>query len=492
MQHPLVYEVNARWWLSELSASTGKAIRLGDVPEGELERIRHFGFTHVWLMGVWNVGTRSRATALGDPELHRIGADTLPHFSEQDIAGSPFAVADYKAARQLGGDVGLRELRRRLNKAGLKLILDFVPNHVGLDHHWLANHPEWFVHRTEPVPETFRVPTSAGELWVAHGKDPNFPAWCDTAQLDYRRPEVRAAMIEQIKDLASRCDGLRCDMAMLLLNDVFVQTWQQFPCSQPPPATEFWEKAIAGVRSVRQDFLMIAEAYWNLEERLQALGFDYTYDKQLYDRLVAHDSAGAQRHLLENTPKFIGSSVHFLENHDEARITTLLSLAEHKAAALLTFSLPGMRLIFQGQTDGVRIHTRVQLGRRAAEEPNLEIEALYERLLGALAGTAVGHGEGSIRTPVPAWADNPTWQDLVAVQWRKEGPEFDLVVVNLAPHSVQCYVPLDVPELESFNWRMEDLLGQEKYERYGDDLRQQGVYLDVPPHAAQLFVFKRL
>src|SRR5437773_11156308 len=138
-------------------------------------------------------------------------------------------------------------------------------------------------------------------------------------------------MLDLLKSLAERCDGVRCDMAMLLFNDVFARTWERFPVPGSVPVSEFWATAILEVKQAHPDFIFLAEAYWGLEGRLQALGFDYTYDKTLYDRLIARDSAPS--HLRNLPPKFIAASAHFLENHDEPRIASMLSPAEHQAAA---------------------------------------------------------------------------------------------------------------------------------------------------------------
>lgn len=492
MKYPLVYELNVRCWLRELSARAGQVIRLGNVPAAEFADWQARGFTHVWPMGLWEVGPRSRTECLANPDLRRACAESLPDFHEADLLGSPYAAAAYRVARELGGDAGLRAFRQRLHAAGLKLLVDFVPNHVGLDHPWVHDHPQWFVHSTRPAPETFRQSTDAGELWIAHGKDPNFPAWTDTAQLDYRRPDTRVAVGEALQALARRCDGVRCDMAMLLLNDVFVQTWRDFPASEPPPATEFWAKALRTVKAAQPDFLFVAEAYWGLEPRLQELGFDYTYDKQLYDHVVARDYRGLHRHLATRPPAFQRASLHFLENHDEPRIATRLSPAEHRAAALLTLGLPGARLVHDGQLTGARLRALIQLGRRPPEPVDPEVQAAYDHLLRALADSAVGHGEGKLLAPRPAWGENPTWENFVVVLWQREAPDFDLVVVNLTPCRSQCYAPLEAPNLTQYNWRLADRLGEERYERYGDDLESQGLFLDVPPHAGQLFHFQPL
>ena len=231
MNFPLVYEVNTRCWLREVSQRTGTKVRLGSVPETELEPWLDARFTHVWLMGVWEVGPRSRAEAAGNPDLIRRARAALPDFRDQDLGGSPYAIVGYRVARELGGEAGLAAFRRQLRQRGIELILDFIPNHVGLDHPWVTTAPERFVCGAPGTPGAFNSVHTAHAPWLLHGRDPCFEPWTDTAQLDLRRPDTRAALIEEMLTVADRCGGLRCDMAMLLLNDVFAQTWGAFPTS---------------------------------------------------------------------------------------------------------------------------------------------------------------------------------------------------------------------------------------------------------------------
>jgi hypothetical protein len=504
MPCPLLYEVNTRCWLRELSDRVGAPVTLGQIPDPELAALRERGVTHLWLMGVWTTGPRSRARALA-AELWPSYRAALPDCAEADVAASPYAVARYQVAENLGGNEALRAFRSRLREMGIKLVLDFVPNHVGLDHPWVSARPELFVHGPPRASGTFVQKTSRGSAWLAHGRDPYFPPWTDTVQLDYRRGSAREAMIRQLAAVAELCDGARCDMAMLVLRDVFERTWTAFP---PAPADasgdaaasaasearagseEFWSLAIATVRNTNPDFLFLAEAYWGLEGRLRSLGFDYTYDKELYDALVRRDAGQVSGHLLRAQPGDVEGGAHFLENHDEPRIATLLSSEEHRAAALLTLALPGLRFLHQGQLEGAGIRTPIQLLRRRVEQPRQEIKAMYDRLLTALSRAAVGRGRGVILTPRPAWAGNPTAQNMVLVQWQASPPDFSLAVVNLAPHRSQCYAPLNPEGLADQNWRLTDLLGCEEYRRSGTELARGGLYLDVPGHAAQLFDFK--
>ena len=491
MPHPLLYEVNTRCWLRALSDRSGAAITLANVPDSELAGWQKLGFTHIWLMGAWTSGPRARAEALKHPELRRAYDEVLPGWQEADVTGSPYAIGDYQVPPALGGEAGLGKFRERLHEHGLKLLLDFVPNHVGLDHPWVSERPDLFVQSLGDALGTFAQRTRAGVRWLAHGRDPYFAPWTDAVQVDYRRPAARSMMTQLLQSIAGRCDGVRCDMAMLVLNDVFAKTWEGFPiANHQAPAAEFWASAIPTVKEAHPGFLFLAEAYWGLEARLQTLGFDYTYDKALYDGLVSRDAAGVQNHLLGMPPGAVAGSAHFLENHDEPRIASLLSLPEHRAAALLVLGLPGMRFLYDGQLSGARLKIPVQLARRPEEPSQAELEDLYKQLLMTLPGTAVGQGRRQLSKPRAAWPDNQTWQNFVIVQWQRQAPEFDLVVVNLAPHRGQCYASLSLESLAAHNWAMKDLLGQECHKRSGDDLQNQGLYLDLPAHGAQLFHFE--
>jgi hypothetical protein len=488
MNHPLLYEINTRCWLRELSAQLGRAATLADVPEETLDHWEALGFTHLWFMGVWPTGPRSRAIAVAEPPLRTAYDEALPDWQEADIAGSPYAVADYEVAAELGGASALKKLRRRLHSRGLKLVLDFIPNHTGLDHPWLERHPEYFVQSEQHLPGTFALPVERDRRWIAHGRDPFFPPWTDTAQLDYRRKDTRRVMAATLKELARQCDGVRCDMAMLVLNDLFAQHWAPFP-GGAGPAEEFWAEAIASVKRQHPEFLFLAEAYWNTGGPLQALGFDYIYDKTLLDHLCERAPQKAQRHLLDTPAGQVARAAHFLENHDEPRIAPRLAPAEHRAAALLTLGLPGLRLLHEGQLTGARRRLPVQLSRRTTEPAEPAVAALYDELLTALRQTPVGRGEGVLLRPRAAWEGNASHENLILIQWQTQPPDFVLVVVNLAPHAAQAYAPLTVPALADFDWRLHDRLGPEVWDRVGSDLQAQGLYLDVPAHAAQFFHF---
>lgn len=482
MPHPLVIEINTRCWLQELSRRHGRAVGLGDVPAAEFDRWRARGFTHIWLMGAWTTGPLSREVFLRQHETAaKLDALFPDGWSQADVPGSPYAIAAYRVPEALGGGRGLREFRAALHRRGMKLLLDFVPNHVGLDHPWLREHPEFFVQAGREIPGTFLQQTSRGPRWIAHGMDPFFPPWHDTAQLDLRHPATRSALLSELHAVAARCDGVRCDMAMLALNDVFAKNWAHLPCPVAPPETEFWTEALAAAPS---ETLFLAEAYWDLEARLQSLGFDFTYDKRVTDFVVERRPRDLQRHLRERGDAFVTRSAHFLENHDEPRIAPRLTLEEHRAAALLILGLPGLRLLHEGQMEGARRRTLVHLSRQPEEPNDPAVEQVYERLLGAIQESAVGRGEARLLAPAPSAPGDETCQDVIAVQWQTEEGGMDLVLVNLAGHPAAFVLSL-VVEAQGARWSGHDRLGEERFEWTRSEL-SEGLRLELPPHRAKL------
>jgi hypothetical protein len=446
-----IFEINARCWLEELRLIHGPEVHLGTIPDEILDEWIDWGFTHIWLMGVWTTGPRSRRLAASALLRHHAGTgDRAEPPAKPDIPGSPYAIARYAVPRRLGGDRALAQLRRRLNARGLRLILDFVPNHVGLDHPWLRSRPELFIRSASPLPEMFAAPGQPG-CWIAHGKDPYFPAWNDTAQLDYRCAETHQAMREVLHSLAARCDGLRCDMAMLLLNHIFTRNWARIPGKQTAPS-EFWERAIREIKSLVPGFQFIGEVYWDCEAALQALGFDYTYDKSIYDLLMSNPAAGIQRYLSSRSAAFHQASLHFLENHDEIRVASALALEQHRAAAFLVFGLPGMALVHDGQLTGAVHRVPVQLGCRPRHPVNPAIQALYREVFVALTTHGIGRGTGSVPRVLPADVGDETFQFLGSILWRVTSSECVLLVVNLAVKSSRGVIELGEGNLPGGAW----------------------------------------
>ena len=257
MRHALLLEVAAWPWLERLSAAAGRRLTLGDVPGREWDRIAHDGFGHLFLMGVWTRSAIGRQLARTDLALAAEYDRALPGWTEDDVPGSPYCIQDYVPDPRMGGWAGLDAARQALASRGIRLILDFVPNHTAFDHPWVARHPGRYVLGTDAeaalAPGDFRrVESIDGPVHVACARDPYFPPWRDVAQLNYFNPETREAMRGVLARLAAHCDGVRCDMAMLALNDVFERTWGRLLRSAwPRPAEEFWPRATSEVRTLR-------------------------------------------------------------------------------------------------------------------------------------------------------------------------------------------------------------------------------------------------
>jgi hypothetical protein len=475
--YPSLYQINSRVWLTALSRQLGRPATLDDIPDEELDRIRERGFDWVWLLSVWQTGTAAQQISRTNPEWRHEFEDTLPDLHDGDIAGSGFAITSYTVHTSLGGNEALARVRRRLADRGLKLLLDFVPNHMALDHPWIDDHPDCFVRGTDRLlaeaPQNyFRVNTRHGSQVFAHGRDPYFAGWPDTLQLDYSNPATQDAMIAELLAIAAQCDGVRCDMAMLLLPDVFERTWGR-------RAPLFWPRAIECVRRRTPAFCFIAEVYWDLEWTMQQQGFDYAYDKRLYDRLREGHARPVREHLLAELD-YQNRLARFLENHDEPRAAAAFPRDMHQAAAVVTFLSPGLRFFHQGQFEGRRKRISPHLVRGPEEPTDAALLAFYTQLLGVLKRDVVRTGTWRLLNCVPAWDGNPSSEAFIAWLWQISSGERLLVCVNYAAHQSQCYVRLPFDDLAGREWRLIDVLGSADYRRSGDDLASRGLYLDVP------------
>lgn len=448
---------------------------LADIDDATLDDIARRGFDWVWLLGVWRTGPAGRAVSRSIPAWRAQCEAALPDLTDDDICGSGFAVVAYEVDAALGGPSALAGLRARLAARGLRLMLDFVPNHTALDHRWLADHGDFYVEGDEQAlqaaPANYcRRETGGGVRILAHGRDPNFPGWPDTLQLDYANPAVPAAQMAELATIASQCDGVRCDMAMLLLPEVFRRTWGK--AAQP-----FWPAAIATVRKLHPGFTFLAEAYWDLEWELQQQGFDYCYDKRLYDRLLIGDAPDLRAHLAADLD-YQDRLARFLENHDEPRAAAILDWPRHQAAAVITYLAPGLRFFHQGQLEGARISVPIHLCRGPVEPGAPAVAAFYDRLLSMSRCDALRGGAWSLIPPQSAWDGNPTWQNFIAYAWHGAANVHHVVVVNYAAHQGQCRLRLPFAGLTG-RWRLVDAMGSEAYERDGPEMTDPGLYVDL-------------
>ena len=485
--YPALYQINTRVWLTELSSRLGRKATLDDVPDSELDHILWKGFDWVWLLSVWQTGLAGQKISRTNPEWRKEFEDTLLDLKEDDIEGSGFAITGYEVNKKLGGDSGLKRFRERLKTRGLKLMLDFVPNHTAIDNPWVEDHPEYYVQGTEDnlaqSPMNYiRLNSNSENLIFAHGRDPYFPGWPDTLQLNYGNPDTQNAMIAELKKIAGQCDGVRCDMAMLILPDVFERTWGIK--SEP-----FWSKAIEQVHKINPEFCFMAEVYWDLEWTMQQQGFDYTYDKRLYDRLRDRQAKPVREHLFADL-NYQNKMARFLENHDEPRTAATFPLEIHQAAAVITYLSPGLRFIHQGQLEGRTKRISPHLVRGPKEPVNKVLKDFYDRLINILPRAIVWNGNWKLLECFQAWDDNYTFDSFIIYNWNNSGGDRLLVCVNYSDHQSQCYVRLD--DISDGEWQLKDLTSDTSYIRDGDEMKSRGLYLDMKPWQYHIFEMKKI
>ncbi len=485
-----VYQINTWVWLDTLSRKLGKPITLSNIPDTILDEIARPGLDMIWLMGVWKRSMWGRENALNYKHEYRTA---LPDLKDDDVIGSAYAIADYVVDERIGGRSGLASLRKRLKARGLTLMLDFVPNHVAVDHPWVTEHPDYIVQgkpediRKRPA-DFFRVKQNGRSLVLAHGRDPFFPGWIDTAQLNIFNPGLRQAMSKTLLDIAAQCDGVRCDMAMLLMNDIFAHTWNGFVGQAPE--TPLWREIIPQVKVKYPHFMFTAEVYWDKEYDILQQGFDYAYDKTLYDRVMEGDVQKIRQHLVAGLD-YQQHMMRFIENHDEPRAYAQLGEGRSYAAATLICTLPGAVLLHDGQFTGRRVKLPVQIKRQPVEEEHPDLAAYYQRLLSEARAQVYQQGDWYLFEMRPAWEGNGSYQNLLAYGWYERGQDYRLVVINLTPHSSQGRVDLSAwPWLEGEEWRLYDVTDSMEYERHGGVMTKEGLTILLDGYESHVFRFE--
>ena len=486
-RHPHLYEISAWPWLDRLSRRENRTVTLENVPGPIWDAIAKAGFDCIYLMGVWKRSAAGRLMARTDPALIAEYDRTLPGWAMADVPGSPYCIQAYEPDGRMGGWKGLDRCRADLRERGLSLVLDFVPNHTGFDHGWIGTNPELYVqgtldnYRTEP--RLYHPVEDAGGTvrFIACGRDPFFPPWRDVAQLNYFNPATREAMIGVLAAIAPHCDGVRCDMAMLVLNDVFARTWQErVDLLWTRPAGEFWPEATG-----RVPLTYLAEVYWDREFQLQQQGFHFTYDKRLLDRLHDGDPEQARGHLRAG-PAYSAKLARFLENHDEARSVAAFS-HRLRAAAALAFTLPGLRFVFDGQMEGADVRPPVQLGRWPEDPDRPDVRDLYARLMTTIDTPLFHDGEWTLLDV--GGAGDTTNTDLIAYAWRPStgrAGEMAVIAANITGRDAQGLVEIgELPDGESFG--LADQLSDQTWKWTRADLAS-GLYVRLRAGDAHLFL----
>jgi hypothetical protein len=240
------------------------------------------------------------------------------------------------------------------------------------------------------------------------------------------------------------------------------------------------------VRGSFPEFRLLAEVYWDREWDLMQEGFDYAYDKRLYDRLRAGNTPGIRAHL--SAPlDYQRRLARFMENHDEPRAAAVFEPDKHRAAAVITYLVPGLRFFHDGQLEGRHTFTSMHLVRRRKEAVDAELRAFYEQLLQCLALAPLRSGSWRAFACRPAWDGNPTWDAFVAFGWERDTGAPLLAAVNFGPTRGQCYVELPWPYLRGRQVQLRDRLSPAHFDRSGNDLLDRGLYLDIPAWGYHLF-----
>jgi glycosidase len=444
-----LYEVRVSALLNEVCKTSDAT--LSDVPSCFFESLSEQGIDMLYLLGVWKTGHEGI-----NHSIKKLGPENAAL-----AVSSPFAITDYSVNELYGGSKSLIEFKKRANAYNIKVVIDFVPNHFAVDHRWTLTQPWLFVQGSEAevlqFPDRyFRVTLTdqtvismigSNSVYLAHGRDPYSGGWQDTVQLNYYHPLLRKRVIDTLIYIASNslADGVRCDMAMLLLPDVFKKTWPlandkkplvsphyletdflpvieefEVPLSNSQSQiqvveTDFWSDAISQVHKKCHDFIFLAEVYWDREKSLLEAGFQFCYDKQLYDRLLLPRSSteSVYNHLRQNL-QTLPNFTHFIENHDEKRILEAHrgGLRGAEAAAVIAYTCPGLRFYHDGMFSGRKIHHSMHVGPRPTEAESIEALSFYNRLLQVLRRREFKYGHWHLGAVTPSKDANDSWKSL--------------------------------------------------------------------------------
>lgn len=424
-----------------------------------------------------------------NPDLLSVYSRVLPGYTQQDIIGSPYAVWGYNLNPDLGSTADVSALRQRLNKIGLKLMVDFVPNHSAVDSPEVSAFPDHYIHApkgTTPPSDSTRYYNNG----IAYGSAGWWgSSWMDTLQYNYWNMDFRKAQTARLAQIASVADYIRCDMAYLCLNDQIASNWgdQLASWGYSRPATEFWGDAIAATKVAYPDVKFLAEVYDPWGGQLQSLGFDFTYDKHLYDLLGDGNLDNLRGYISNTAVGYLQRGAHFVENHDEPRAAAFFgSNMRADAAAMVAMTIPGMRFYFEGQQDGYRNRLQVQLRRAASEPVAIGVPQFYDLFTLILSRPVFHTGTW---TYLPVFNDPTSWR-LMAWKWTSNDERL-LVVVNYSDTTGSGSVVLSDAQPINGNDMIPvtDLISNQTWSRSAHQMASSGLGVVVNSWSCQILKY---
>lgn len=474
-QQTIIYESNTRLFSKKHKCKISK-----DLAEKYLNLPEVKSSHYLWAMGIWQKSPYSVAIARTHEGLKKDYKKIIPNYKEEDIIGSPYAIYDYIPEPDICESwEKLKEFKETLNQHGIGLILDYVPNHMARDTPWINKYPEAFLSIDLKAPPNSNYFLHPSGIVFAHGKDPHFDGWTDTVQFDFSHTETFDLQISFLERILPYCDGLRCDMAMLPLPEIFEWTHGK------KGLDFFWEEFITKAKSKKKDFLFIAEVYWNLESKLQYKGFDFTYEKDLYDFLVQKNSPAIIHYLQNKQEK---KSLHFLENHDENRMASVFFLESIPFFSLIA-NLEGGLLIHEGQTLGYKKKIPVQLGTYPSDEEDSIIQSYFQRIIPRL---------------IKRKNQKLTWIDSQAICYEGkdkfcfvriflfEDGNREIFIFNPNPYPLSGRIPLNPKEINKiFQYSGPSFLDLTSGINYGqnlDEIKKEGIYFYLEAWRAHWFL----
>lgn len=490
--NPHLIEINTRLWLKQLRAKYSlPEMKLSTVPDEEWQELRHLGFDIIWLVGVWEPSPESERIAREDKHLLEEIKNLPPGFGPEAVGPSPYSVHWYRLNPELGFEWELKALKEKLNSMGMKLMVDLVSNHTAKDNPYIKECPDCFINGSEEDFKAhpdwfFEMQDGEKKRYIAYGRDPNFPAWTDSAQLNYFNPVTRARMLEVLLRIADMADGVRCDMVMLTLNEIHDTTWGPLlsRAGYKRPHDEFWDGAIKAVTEKHPEFVFLAEVYWGLEWRVQQIGFDYTYDKGTYDRLRFHGPQELRGHLRAEK-LYQKRSARFIDNHDEQPSLGAFGRQKSMAAAVVVSTIKGLRFYNDNQLDGIKVKVPLQLTELYDRVPDQEVRKFYSKLLKITDHPAFHGGEWALLDVRPCDQENTTNANMLAWSWAQRRT-LKVVVVNYSAEASCGVVNVNIKSEGETTAIFEEL--SDRFFSFKSDELSGGLrLLAMPPYSAYIF-----